>query len=68
MPFTSKSQQRACYAKKAAGEAKGWNCKSWSAMTDQKSLPQHANKQGRKAGRPKSMPGFLNNPYRPPSP
>ena len=67
MPFKSKAQQAACYAKKAAGGAKGWDCKAWSAITDQKSLPQHAHKQNRKAGRPPKPKGFLNNPYRPPS-
>lgn len=63
MPFKSKAQQAACYAKKRAGTAGSWNCAEWSSVTDQKSLPQHASKQGRKAGRPKKMKGFLNNPY-----
>ena len=37
MPLKSKAQQKACYA------TKGWggkvDCKKWSKMTNQKSLP-----------------------------
>jgi hypothetical protein len=60
MPFVSKSQQRACYAKKARGEAKGWNCAGWSSITNQKSLPERVKKRTK-------LQGKLVNPYRPPS-
>lgn len=67
MPFVSKAQQKACYAKKARGENGSWDCSEWSHATNQKSLPQHASKQGRGAGRPKKPKGFLYNPGRPPT-
>jgi hypothetical protein len=41
MPFVSKSQERACFAKKSRGQAKGWNCEEWAHKTDQKTLPEH---------------------------
>ena len=44
MPFTSKTQMAACFAKKSRGQAKGWNCKEWAAKTDTKSLPEHVKK------------------------
>jgi hypothetical protein len=62
MPFKSKAQQKACYAKKARGEAKGWNCAEWSRVTNQKSLPERVKKK--KVGKTK---GKLVNPYRPPT-
>lgn len=37
MPFKSKSQQKACYATKGFGGKV--DCKKWSAMTNQKSIP-----------------------------
>lgn len=37
MPFKSKSQQKACYATKGFGGKV--DCKKWSKMTNQKSLP-----------------------------
>lgn len=40
MPFKSKAQQRACYAKKARGEAGSWNCSEWSESTNFKKLPE----------------------------
>lgn len=36
MPFKSKAQQRACYAK----DDPNWNCEEWSEHTDQDSLPE----------------------------
>jgi len=63
MPFKSKAQMKACYAKKARGEAKGWNCAEWSHATSNiKSLPERVKK--RKVGK---LKGTLVNPYRPPS-
>jgi len=60
VPFRSKAQIRACYAKKARGEAKGWNCAEWAHATSNiKSLPNRVKKA--KGG------GLLVNPYRPPS-
>jgi hypothetical protein len=41
MPFVSKSQEKACFAKKSRGEAKGWNCEEWAHKTDYKKLPEH---------------------------
>lgn len=38
MPFRSKKQQSACYATK--GFHGKVNCKEWSKMTNQKSLPK----------------------------
>jgi hypothetical protein len=68
MPFKSKAQMRKCFAMKSRGEAKGWDCKEWADATKSpKSLPQHASKQGRGAGRPKKPKGFLYNPGRPPT-
>ena len=41
MPFKSKSQIRACYAKRARGEAGTWDCEEWSDATkDPKKLPE----------------------------
>lgn len=41
MPFKSKSQMRACFAKKERGAAKGWNCKEWAHATKSiKKLPE----------------------------
>jgi hypothetical protein len=45
MPFVSKAQQRACYAKKARGEAGSWNCDEWAATTDESKLPEHKTKK-----------------------
>ena len=45
MPFKSKSQIRACYAKRSAGEAGSWNCEEWSDVTKgHKSLPETVKK------------------------
>lgn len=41
MPFQSKSQARACYAKRARGEAGSWNCEEWADQTDFSELPEH---------------------------
>lgn len=40
MPFKSKAQQRACFAKKERGAAKGWNCHEWAEKTNFKKLPE----------------------------
>jgi hypothetical protein len=41
MPFKSKSQLRACFAKRERGQAKGWNCKEWAHKTRSiKKLPE----------------------------
>ena len=59
MPFKSKAQMRACYAKKE----RGWNCAEWAhATSNLKSLPEKVKK--RKVGK---LKGNLVNPYRPPS-
>jgi hypothetical protein len=64
MPFKSKAQMKACYAKKARGEAGSWKCNEWAHATSNiKSLPEHVKK---KAGKKKGG-GVLINPYRPPS-
>ena len=42
MPFQSKAQMKACFAKKSRGQAKGWNCAEWAKKTkDPKALPEH---------------------------
>lgn len=40
MPFQSKAQQRACYAKKGRGKARGWDCDEWSEDTNFRRLPE----------------------------
>jgi hypothetical protein len=47
MPFKSKAQQKACYARKGRGQAKGWDCDEWSEETNFKRLPE---KKGAAAG------------------
>ncbi len=42
MPFTSKKQAAKCWALKAQGKAKGWDCEEWSKVTNYKSLPKKA--------------------------
>jgi len=45
MPFTSKAQMAACFAKKKRGEAKGWDCEEWARATkNPKALPEHVKK------------------------
>ena len=44
MPFTSKAQQRKCYALKAKGQAGSWDCTEWSEHTDFKKLPKRVQK------------------------
>lgn len=41
MPFKSKAQSKACYAKKDPN----WNCKEWSAKTDTSKLPERVTKK-----------------------
>lgn len=43
MPFKSKKQQKACYASNGFGGKV--DCKEWSAVTNQKSLPKKAKKK-----------------------
>jgi len=43
MPFRSKNQQKACYASRGFGGKV--NCKSWSKITNQKSLPKRVSKK-----------------------
>ena len=46
MPFKSRAQAAACFAKRDAGKAKGWNCKEWAAATPSiKKLPKHVKKE-----------------------
>lgn len=40
MPFTSKRQARKCFAMKARGQARSWNCDEWSDKTNFKKLPE----------------------------
>lgn len=40
MPFLSKRQQRKCYALKAKGKNKSWDCSEFSAHTDFEKLPE----------------------------
>jgi hypothetical protein len=45
MPFESKAQMKACFAKKSRGEGKGWNCEEWARATPNiKKLPEHVKK------------------------
>lgn len=40
-PFKSSDQMKACFAMKAKGKAKGWDCKKWAKETpNAKSLPK----------------------------
>ena len=41
MPFVSRSQSAACFAKKRRNQAKGWNCSEWASHTDYSHLPEH---------------------------
>lgn len=53
MPFKSKAQVRACYAK----NVKGWNCKEWSKATGNiKNLPERVRMK-------RKVTGMLVNPY-----
>lgn len=40
MPFTSKKQQRKCYALKARGQAGSWDCDEFAEHTDFRTLPE----------------------------
>jgi hypothetical protein len=46
MPFRSKKQQAACYASNGFGGKV--NCKEWSKMTNQKTLPKRVKKSSKK--------------------
>ena len=46
MPFVSKKQQKACYASNGFGGKV--DCKKWSKVTNQKSLPTKAPKSKKK--------------------
>lgn len=50
MPFQSKRQQRKCYAMRAKGKAKGWDCDEWSDETNFKKLPARARHKKGSAG------------------
>lgn len=43
MPFESKKQWKKCFAMKARGQAKGWNCREWAHKTEKsfKKLPRY---------------------------
>jgi len=43
MPFKSKAQQKACYATK--GFKGKVDCKHWSKVTNQKTLPKRASRK-----------------------
>lgn len=45
MPFKSSSQQKKCYSLQSKGKAGSWNCKEWSSVTNQKSLPKKVAKK-----------------------
>ena len=47
MPFKSKSQERLCFSLKSKGMAKGWDCKKWAKMTNQKTLPLRSKSQSK---------------------
>jgi hypothetical protein len=36
MPFKSKKQMKKCFALKAKGKAKTWNCEEWAKKTKKK--------------------------------
>jgi hypothetical protein len=44
MPFQSKQQAKACFAKKSRGQAKGWDCEEWAEHTNFKRLPKRVKK------------------------
>jgi hypothetical protein len=44
MPFESKQQARKCFALRAKGKAKGWDCDEWSEHTNFKKLPKRKKK------------------------
>ncbi len=49
MPFSSKSQMRKCFALKAKGGGKGWDCKKWAHETKNiKSLPKKVSSRNKK--------------------
>ena len=50
MPFKSKLQTAKCYAMKARGQGKGWDCKEWAEHTDFKRLPERAAKSAEWVG------------------
>lgn len=46
MPFKSKNQQKACYATKGFGGKV--DCKKWSDITNQKTLPKKVKSKSKK--------------------
>lgn len=40
MPFVSQKQNDKCWAMKARGQGKGWNCKEWARKTNYRKLPE----------------------------
>ena len=61
MPFKSKAQSRACYAKKSRGQAGSWDCSEWSKKTNYKKLPEKAAQNGAQpgGGQPRSLAAQL---------
>ena len=45
MPFSSKKQQRMCYALQSKGQAGTWDCAEWSGATDFQDLPETTMKE-----------------------
>lgn len=46
MPFKSKAQVKKCFAMKAKGKAKNWDCEEWAKETGNiKSLPKKVAKK-----------------------
>jgi hypothetical protein len=49
MPFKSKAQSAACYARRAEGTNGSWDCSEWSHVTNYKRLPKHVRKRKKSA-------------------
>lgn len=61
MPFVSKSQWRACFARQAHGGAKGWDCREFAHATKSYGkLPKHKKKKpGRRSKKAETAFDFL---------
>lgn len=53
MPFKSRAQQRACYAKQRRGENGSWDCDEYSKHTNFENLPERKGECGYKTRRGK---------------
>jgi len=42
MPFVSKAQARACYARQRANPKSDWDCEEWAKGTDWSKLPERS--------------------------